>query len=227
MRRAIRTCVALFASGWALTSICSGQIILNGSFENPTTGGTYPYGNSLAIHPIDANWSFFGAGVQLGTESGVHFDTPGNTADDGSWVAFLQGVGANLRQTLFFPTSGDFELQYSVAGRNTGPGNVGGDLNYQVSLEGLGVIENGTTFSYQPWDRRSVRFHAEAGTAVFEILAAGIPGAWGNDQSLLLDRISITPVPEPEEWTVLVAATLLVGAVAIRKKGRTGPQAQR
>jgi hypothetical protein len=224
MRFATRAGTTLSLSAWLLTNICHGQILLNGSFENQTTGGIYLWNNSLTINPIDANWTFSGSGVQLGAETGIRYHTPGDIADDGLWVAFVQTVGASIRQTVVFPTSGEFELRYSVAGRNTGPGDVGGDLYYQVSLENLGVIESGTTFSNQPWDRRSVRFHAEAGTAVFEVLATGIPGGWGPDQTLLLDRMSITPVPEPEEWTALAAATLLVGAIAIRRKSRTSQQ---
>jgi len=99
--------------------------------------------------------------VQLAAKTGIRFNTRGDIADDGSWLAFVQGVGESIRQTMVCPTSGEFQLRYSVAGRNTGPGNVGGDLNYQVTLEGGGLLEAGEMGETTHHRSRHQRAHLE------------------------------------------------------------------
>lgn len=191
------------------------SLILDGSFESATSGGTYPYGNSLVYGPTSPFWTFApGAGEQNGTEGGVHFEVPGNAAQDGLKIAFVQGVGSSIGQSFLAPTAGTYSLSYYVAGRDSGgAGNVAGNLTYEVWLDAT-LIATDATVSSQPWTLKTYSFAAVAGPHALSFIGTGTP-AGAPDQTMLLDNVSI--VPEPQEC-LLLAGLGLAGFAAVRRR---------
>lgn len=69
---------------------------------------------------------------------------------------------------------------------------------------------------FQPWRRESFRFTATEATHLLRFWAVGGPG--GVPPFALLDGVSISAVPEPATWALLVAGFGFVGVAARRRQ---------
>jgi len=208
---------ALFAFGLVSTQAA---IVTDGSFEVPTTGGRYPYGNSLVYGPIHPNWSFSssGAGLQRTGDGGTVFNepTPGTLPDGSTHFVFLQMVGATISQLVDLPAEGTYRLTYWIAGRNSGDPS-GGSLTYKVFLD-AGLIAEDSTVDHQAWTLKSYEFAATAGTHTLKFEGVGTPPGRLADQSALLDAVGISAVPESSTWVAGLATLLGAAGVVIRRK---------
>lgn len=146
------------------------ELIQDGSFEGPTTGGTPASSrSSMTYAPGGSPWTFNkGAGVQLAAEPDVHMYVPGNRAADGLWVAFLQAEGATISQPFVTPSAGPYRLRYSVAGRDQDP-PFGGDTRYEVRINRKRLALEASA-SHQPWTSRSHDFMVPAGSNLLEFV---------------------------------------------------------
>lgn len=70
---------------------------------------------------------------------------------------------------------------------------------------------------FQPWRNESFRFTATEASHILRFWATGGPG--GLPPFALLDGVSVTAVPEPATWALLIAGFGLVG-VAARRRSR-------
>lgn len=201
----------------ALGSAALGQIVfLDGGFETPETGGSYPFGNSLVYSPTGTPWNFAGsAGTQGYPISGVFLQA--SPPIEGSHLAFLQGAGSSISQDITLPAYGTYSLSYYIAGRQYDDPN-GGSLNYQVLLDTT-VLESDSTADFQGWTLKSVTLVAPAGSYQLSFDGVSVPSGRSNDQTAFVDAITITAVPEPVEFAA-VAALALVAFGAWRRTRR-------
>ena len=154
------------------------NIVVNGSFENPTISG-------FQYQPSSSDW-YYGGGTGISTTSG--FQTSG-AIPDGNQFCFVQGAGDYVSEQVTFPTFGTYALTYYAGGRTSGA-SYGGNTNYGVYL-GSSLLAAGTTTSNTAMTQQGTTyFSVPAGT---QTLKFGVTGAV-DDQTALFDAVSITPV---------------------------------
>ncbi|TRW15092.1 PEPxxWA-CTERM sorting domain-containing protein [Glacieibacterium frigidum] len=69
---------------------------------------------------------------------------------------------------------------------------------------------------FQPWRNESFRFTATEASHILRFWATGGPG--GLPPFALLDGVSITAVPEPATWGLLITGFAMVGVAARRRR---------
>lgn len=152
------------------------NLVVNGSFENPTVNG-------FQYQPPSSNW-YYGGGTGISANSG--FQTAG-AIPDGNQFCFVQGAGDYVSEQVTFPTSGMYALSYDAGGRTAGS-SYGGNTNYGVYL-GSSLLAAGTTTSNSAMTQQLDYFSASAGTQTLKLQVTGAAG----DQTALFDAVSITP----------------------------------
>ncbi len=185
------------------------NLLVNGSFEYPAFGPTgWSYGTS------GADWAFndFSGITRLISAWDGYVLAP-----EGNQVAFLQryqGVNSSIVQSFTVPASGEFRLTYWQRGRS-----LAGNLTYNLELDGT-VLDTLTATTGQPGEAFSevgLNFHAASGLHTLAFVAVS---QLGSDDTVLLDDVTITPVPEPT-WTALAAGLGTLFFVAWRRRERT------
>ena len=194
-----------FAVLFALASsaaLAADPALVNTSFEITSVGGWYTYGN------VAEGWNFTGgAGVSAN-------GTPwyGTTAS-GSHFAFLQLV-SSVSQTFTSSSAFDYNFSFDTALR---PGYRSGQT-VQVALDGQLL---GTVASLTPtWTTTAFSAaHIGAGTHTLTFSGTADYPTYG-DTSAFLDnvRMTVTPVPEPETYALMLAGLGVLGAIARRRK---------
>lgn len=189
------------------------NLLVNGSFEYPAFGPTaWSYGTS------GADWAF---NSRSGITRLISAWDGYVLAPEGNQVAFLQreqGVSGSIVQSFTIPASGEYRLSFWERGRS-----LAGNLTYNLELDGT-VLDTLTTTTGQPGEPFSevgLRFHAASGLHTLAFVAVS---QLGSDDSVLLDDVSITPVPEPT-WTALAAGlgTLFFATWRCRERNHFTP----
>ncbi|KPF72497.1 hypothetical protein IP88_09965 [alpha proteobacterium AAP81b] len=140
-----------------------------------------------------------------------------------------RGFGAPITQLISGLTVGrEYNVSFEwAAAQQT---NFFGDTfeSWQVSLLDSGnnvTADYSTGFvnnpeaGFQPWRAASFRFTATEAAQTLRFWADGGPG--GLPPFSLLDNVSVTDVPEPSSWVMLIAGFGLVGAAARRRRPAT------
>jgi hypothetical protein len=160
----------------ALTPPVSSSLLANGSFESPSVGSSYQYA------PTGASWTF---GRGTGISGNRSTFTNGNpNAPDGTQVAFLQGAGANLSQTVTL-AAGNYKISLKAAQRG---GWQQGTQIVQIKMDGNAVGQ------YQPpstnySDYQTASFTATAGSHTISLIGVGS----GSDFTAFVDNVVLTP----------------------------------
>jgi hypothetical protein len=128
--------------------------------------------------------------------------------------------GAAITQTLTGLTAGlTYNLSfYQAAGQQVG---FSGDYTagWEVSFGGTTWDSKSyslTTGEYAPWELQTHSFVATSSTQVLSFLAVGTPN--GGPPVSFLDGVTLTAVPEPATWAMMIAGVGAVGAMARRRK---------
>lgn len=176
------------AQCWAIPNLINGSFEANGALFVQFPGYIQP--NNASNPASITGWTNIGNGV--GINSGVTpidpFANNGDTAAEGTFVAFLQA--SNTTTTLEQAVSGfDIGKQYYVTYRDNA--RAGNSLSVAVSASGIGVIDAAHTVAAvggsNPYlyDVTNV-FTATATTHTLSFAATGV-----GDQTLLLDNVRI------------------------------------
>ena len=148
------------------------------SFEAVNVGtGSY---NAFQYDPSGSAWSYSGAAGVAGNDSGFTSGNP--NAPDGTQIAFLQGAGATISQSVLF-SSGNYVLAFQAAQR--GNYNNGGQT-FEVEIDGnvVGTFTPAST-NYTTYDTNSFTVTAGAHTVAFVGL-----NPQGGDNTALIDTVS-------------------------------------
>ncbi len=170
---------------------------LNGTFEDPSTAG-YPY-SAIGSPPATATqpWTFIQGGIAA-DYGGLGFGVTGTPTGQ---YAYLQGNGASMSQSVYFPSAGTYDFRFVFAGRDPASGG-GGTTTFTASISGGLLSDSYSTSDGQPFTNTSTRFTvATAGT--YTLSFNNTTPAANGDQSLLVDsvRINRIPVATPQNVT--------------------------
>jgi len=78
------------------------------------------------------------------------------------------------------------------------------------------LTANGATGAISPWSLQSMNFTATSTTAVLSFLAIGV----GDPPTLMLDGVSLSAVPEPQSWGMMITGLFALGIIARRSRQR-------
>jgi hypothetical protein len=228
--------LALVAALLAVSPFASAQIITNGSFEFFTL--TPP------VAPAPWGFTFPAQGSLLGWSiPGGNVDLVQNTywqASNGSWSLDLDGSTLGvISQTFTAPGAGTnlFNLGFDLSGNPQGPPGVklvkidlvgahflGGlaDTSRIAAFDtsAIGTIPVAAPIANMQWQPWSFSFMANAlggsvtlsFTSLSNLISPG-PYAFGP----ALDNVSVTQVPEPGTYAMMIAGLALLGFMARRR----------
>lgn len=195
--------------------------IADGSFENQ--GGAFLSGGPgycyFTINASGSNGQCPGTGPWTGT-SGLQRETntawPGQPSPSGSYYGFVQG-GGTLQQQFTLTTAGKFDLSWIDAGRPA-TGCCNGDQSYTLTVGGF-TSSTYSTASGQP-------FGATRSTGPF-VLGPGtytlsFNGLSTSDNTAFIDAVTMSAVPEPAAWAMMIAGFGVVGGTMRRRRRVAG-----
>lgn len=193
------------------------NLIVNGGFEDSTSGFTTPPGWTNIGH-TDGIVTYAAVSVfNLPAYEGSNFYSIGGPGNFG-WA----NVGEGITQTVLTTVGNTYRLTFGVSDEN-GPTGIS-TLNVLVGgqLTQIDLIADGSGFFGRPLETRTIDYIATgSSTAIsFTLGATNLPG--NNDP--LLDGISFEQiaiggaVPEPSTWVMIIAGFVGVGFMTYRRR---------
>ena len=199
----------------ASAGVAAAATVVDGSFEDPSLGaGNYAYGvenpGAGLLPPI--------AGLTFNNGSGIQSNGSAwgfAAAPDGVQTAFLQSYNGQsqgvITQQITGLTSGQsYTLTFDIANR---PNYAVDPLSVSVGTSSLGTFTPGST----AWTTETASFVASiTGTETITWSVGASPNA---DADIGLDDVSISSVPEPAAWALmLIGFAGLGGALRLRRQ---------
>jgi hypothetical protein len=180
------------------------NLIVDGSFEDAkVASGTYKTLYSLSGWVVGSNGIELRDNLAGTAESGANFAELDTTAN--SWIS----------QTVSTVVGQAYELTFYAAARSGVAASSSGILatissgktsaSQAVVLDGMSSIVT--------WTKYTLDFIAAASTTTVRFAATGTSDSYGGS----LDNVALVPVPEPSDWSMLLAGLGLLGWVSRRK----------
>ncbi len=218
------------------------SLIKNGSFETLQTNASQQFGTGYPSQQVTGwttsgyNFVFLpstadttgatgsaGALKLWGPGDGSANGLPASSPDGGNYIAADGAYQvAAITQTLTGLSPGSLAVvsfdwagaqQYNFDGATTEQWIVGFGTD---PTQATPVLQN-ANHGFTGWTQQTFSFVVKNTTAVLSFLANGTPG--GEPPFSLLDGVTLTQVPEPASWAVLLAGCGLAG-LAARGAGR-------
>jgi PEP-CTERM motif len=223
-----RSLALVIASGCASVGVGAQNLVTNGNFEGGNTGFTSAYsfapgGNStegqytVRSNPFPWNGLFISAADHT---SGSGLMYVGNGSPTNGSVVWASGPIAVAQNTNYF-----FEaFVMNVCCSSPFPGNSPSILEFSVAglaTESLGTATTNLALA-GTWEGLSKSWNSGLNTSVTLSLINRNTAAAGNDFAVddvfLGTTSTVTPVPEPETYALMLAGLGVLGAIARRRR---------
>ncbi|WP_138516762.1 choice-of-anchor C family PEP-CTERM protein [Rhodoferax bucti] len=182
------------------------NLIVNGSFESNSLNFTGSFSTLSAGSNALTGWTIAAGSVDLinkyWTASQGHYSLDLSGADDGT---ISQSFATVVGQT--------YKVSFDMAGNPDGPDTT---KYLQVGMSQQPIYEFDTTgknHANMGWTTKSFVFQAVSGQSTLHFT-----GLQESPYGMALDNISVSAVPEPESFAMLLAGLGLVGAAVRRKR---------
>jgi len=224
----IRSLAFVIATGGASAGLGAQNLVTNGNFEGGNTAFTSDYafapgGNStegqytVRSNPFPWNGLFISAADHT-TGSGLMY--VGNGSPTNGSVVWASGLISVTQNTNYFFEA--FVMNVCCAGPF--PGNSPSILEFSVAglaTESLGTATTNLALA-GTWEGLSKSWNSGLNTSVTLSLINRNTAAAGNDFAIddvfLGTASTVTPVPEPETYALMLAGLGIVGAIAQRRR---------
>lgn len=199
--------MALLASSTAAQS----ATLINGSFEEPLVAG--PCCTTTPGDPLPG-WTVDNGDVNVVT--GTFGSTAGNLAFDGKQYLDLIGQTSTggLSQTFATEAGKRYLLSFAFS-HNLFGGSSTASGNYSVGSIAGSVTHVGGSTSDLKWNTFRKAFVAGEGPTS-KLSFSGVQS--GDNAGLLIDAVSISAVPEPSTWAMLIIGFGVAGAALRRRR---------
>ena len=208
---------ALFAAAFAAAAVAavpafaSTNLVVNGGFENTGFGGTTGYYNvgpagADNVVPSDFGWTVSNGNVDIVANNGTYGTV---NADGGAYVLDLVGYGSTgeISQTLTTTPGAEYKVTFEYS-RN-------GGVNNPTAAVLVGGSTVGSVTGTSSWTTFSDTFKATGASTTFAINETY--GA--NNGGVFLDNVSVSAVPEPASWALMLLGVGGVGgALRLRRR---------
>lgn len=175
------------------------NLIVNGGFEATGFGGTGSYYNigSGGDHAVPGDFGF--------TVSSNNVDIIAN----GVYTAGLAGGGAYNLDLVGYGATGEISRSFAtVLGKSylvsLDYNQNGSGRQAEVRIDGLAI---GTLIGSSTWQNFTTSFIGTGATVTFAVTNT----VGGGNAGVVLDNISVTAVPEPAAWGMMLAGFALIG----------------
>lgn len=197
------------------------NLVTNGSFESTTASVSNSFNGRCCFATLGggssalSGWDVIGSSIDLVNNSYWQ-------AAAGSLSLDLSGTSAGgVRQYVPTTIGQMYQLTFEMAGNPYKDGSQGQRTMYMdVYIQGVGqqtfnFDATNTTYQNMGWVSKAFNFTAAATSTAIQFYSGNV-GASGPT----LDNISVTAVPEPGEWAMMLAGLGLIGVVG-RRRSRT------
>jgi hypothetical protein len=225
------TRIALFSLTVVVATSASAQVVQNGSFESFT--GTFGSDNGAQLIGSSTTligWTIIGGEIAILKDPNAY----NLTASDGMNFLDLAGYSnggfpKGVSQVLTGLSVGQtYTVSMDLGIRNgacvSGGNNCRGPIQVSASVAGTSqTFTHSSTTDGNVWDSFSSNFVANESSALLTIQGLNLPA--GN-QYIGLDNVSVSPVPEPTSWGLMLAGLVTVGVmVRTRRADKRQPDA--
>ena len=206
-----------------IAASASAQTVKNGSFESFTgVLGSDNGAQLIASSTTLTDWTIVGGEIAILKNPNVY----NLTASDGANFLDLAGYSntgfpKGVSQVLTGLSAGQmYTLSMDLGIRNGacvgGGNNCRGPIQVATSVAGTSqTFTHNSATDGNVWNRFSSNFVASSPTALLTIQGTSLPA--GN-QFIGLDNVSISPIPEPATWGLMLAGLATVGFIGHRRK---------
>jgi hypothetical protein len=177
------------------------NLVINGSFEAETQGsGTYSIPTNLT------GWTGGVYGIELRN------NVAGAAIDGNNYVELDTTANSSMSQTI--TGNGLYQLSFWYSARPSLEANNSNGLHYNFGgLNGDVLLTTSAVGSGNNWQQFTGLVNLN-GPTVLQFSAVESSNSFGGS----LDNVSVTAVPEPETYALLLAGLGLMGTIARRRK---------
>jgi hypothetical protein len=222
----------------ASPALASPNLVANGGFETTTLTSNSQFGAGFGGQAV-ANWTggggnnlqfYYFAGTATTTNAVNQFGDPGGylrpnftplSASSGNFIAMdgASDYAGHVSQTLNGLTVGKgYIVKFSWAAtqliNRSGPTTEQFAVTFGGDTQWTAVVNNPSE-GFTGWFNQSFKFTAGSASQALTFLSVGTPN--GLPPVALLDGVSVTAVPEPAAWALMLAGFGLIGMVARRR----------
>lgn len=195
----------------SISTAANASLVVNGSFETPVIAGSCC--NTVPPDELPG-WT---ATPNVNVVTGSFASTNGNLAYQGTQYLDLVGQGGmgSISQNLATSAGQIYTLSFAYSRNLFNPSIT--SASAEVLLNGVLfaiVTHNSGTNANLDWQIFSRNFTATGATTTltFNNLTGGV------NEGILLDAISVAPVPEPATWAMMLLGFFGIGAVVRRTR---------
>jgi hypothetical protein len=214
------------------------NLVQNGGFSEDSLGTAHEFGASHDGQTL-TDWTspsatafnvYFPEGAALGPNADTRFGEngqylhvlPGDADPNGGAFVALDGdpdYNGPLEQTINGLTPGakytvSFDWAAAQYADRTGPTTEQFQVSFGGATQSTAIVPNSSE-SATDWMQQSFTFTAGGASQVLSFLSVGTPS--GLPPVALLDGVSLTAVPEPATWAVMLVGFGGVGAMMRRR----------
>jgi hypothetical protein len=209
MTRIFALRAALLGAVLAASPAAAVNLIANGGFENTGFGGTgsyYNVGTTGADNPVPGDFGFA---------------VPINNVDiiaNGVFTSSLSGGGAYNLDLVGYGSTGSISQSFATILGKTYKVSVaytqnGGGKTADVNVDGSAI---GTLVGSGSWQTFTTTFIGTGASTTFDITEVN----GGGNGGIVLDNISVSQVPEPAAWAMMLTGFGMLG-FAMRRRQQT------
>lgn len=206
--------LAVAALALALPATANAAAFINGSFEDASVGNSVPPAGGFSSlnngSTAIAGWNVAGNGIDW-------VDTGYWTAADGSRSIDLNQLGAGRIEQTFDTIAGKlYTVKFALAGNPDGaPTNktLASVATGEGGFNTYSFDTTGNTRSAMGWVTKTFQFKADGSTSTLAFFST-TSGPFGA----ALDMVSVSGVPEPTTWAMMILGIGFTGAALRRRQ---------